>query len=475
MRTFRTLLLGAAASLAIAAAIQPASALSLREAIQIAFDSNPEIGQAIENRSAIDFELEQAVGLYLPRIDLEASAGAELLSNPSRRAAGVAQNALIPMQVGVSVSYDLWDSGFRNSEIDRQAARVDGAAFRVLERSEFIALGIAQQYFEVLLQARVMQIAQENVAFHQATLSDVNDAIASGALTEADRQQALERLSSATARLLEAQEALAAARISFLALVGVEFQNGQMPARVGAALPQTLDLAIGLARVNNPRILLAAADVDAAAAVVEQSKSALGPKLSFQGGAYTGDDLGGTDGITTDLQAKLVLRWTIFDGGIRNAEVQENQHRETEAMYAQQQAFREVEESVRVSWNRITSQGRLAAQYSNQLAASSDLVSTYREQFTVGERTLLDVLDAQNSRFGVQILVETARFAVLFSEYRLLAATGTLVEFMGVTPPGQAVDSVRASWDVTPAEDYQPRTLEPVNLNAPIDLTKFTN
>ena len=245
------------------------------------------------------------------------------------------------------------------------------------------------------------------------------------------------------------------------------------PSRVGASLPATLNEAIGLARTQNPRMRIASADIDAASAVVDQSKSGLGPKLTFESNASIGNDTGGTEGITADVGGRLVLRVNLFDGGIKAAEVQENIHRETQSMMELQQVLREVEEAVRVSWDRIRSQGSLAAQYSAQLNASESLVSSYNEQFTIGSRSLLDVLDAQNTKFSVQILAETASFGVRFSEYRLMAATGGLLDFLGVAAPSQAVADTRARFDAPTALDAEPRLRTPIDLGAPIDLTKY--
>jgi adhesin transport system outer membrane protein len=473
MNSFRILLLGSVCGLALAAA-GPASAMSLKAAIALAVDSNPEIGQAIEDRAATGFELKQALGLYAPRVDLQASTGAELLSNPSRRAAGIDKDVLFPTEVGVSVSYDLFDSGYRDSEKDRQAARLDGASLRVLERSEFIALEIAQQYFQVLLQAKVRDIAKQNVAFHQTTLKNVTD-LQGKTATEADVQQAQERLSAAKARQEEAQEALDAAKSSYQSLVGIPFDTGTTPERIGHALPATLAEALGKARSGNPRLRIASADIDAASAVVDQSKSGLGPKLTFQGDASAGNDIGGTQGVTTDLSGKLVFKMNLFDGGIKSAEVQENIHRETQTMLAQQQALREVEDQVRVSWDRIRSQGSLASQYRAQLAASNDLVSSYSEQFNVGSRSLLDVLDAQNSKLSVQILAETADFGVRFSVYRLMAATGQLLSFLGIAAPEDATADARDNVGAPSADASEPRLHQPLRLDGPINLTQFTN
>ncbi|MGB3338035.1 MAG: TolC family outer membrane protein [Devosia sp.] len=465
-RLIHILSLGVAAAAIVASS---ASAMSLRDSIQIALESNPEVGQAAESRQAIEFELRQAVGLYAPRIDLEASAGVQALSNPSRRAAGIADDMLLPAQVGLVATFDLLDGGFRDSETAHQAARVDGASFRVLERSEFIALQIARVYYQVLLQQQIVALSSDNVSFHQAMLNDVGSAIDSGQLTEADRFQAIERLAAARARLTEAGVELEAARIEFELYVGVRPSNATMPPRIGGAMPNSLEAAIGMARLANPRVLLADSDIDAAAALVDQSRSGLAPKLQLEMRAATGLDTGGTAGWNSDLSARLSLRWNLYDGGVKSAEVQESLHRESEAMLALDQTYREVEEAVRTSWLRLQTQGELSRVYQDQLNSSSDLVSSYREQLNVGDRSLLDVLDAQNTRYNVQVLQETARYSVYFAEYRLMASCGLLLQHYGLSAPSQADAYARAAFETPSWEDSEPEARQP------LDLTSFIN
>ncbi|TIX30332.1 MAG: channel protein TolC, partial [Mesorhizobium sp.] len=150
-----------------------ASALTLKEAVAVAVESNPEIGQAIENREAIEFELRQAKGLYLPSVDLEASTGVRRLDNDTRRALDEDHRALYPNEADLTVSQTLYDSGARRAELNRQASRVDGASFRVLERSEFIGLAVVQDYLEYMLQASIVAEAKKNLGFHQSILSDI--------------------------------------------------------------------------------------------------------------------------------------------------------------------------------------------------------------------------------------------------------------------------------------------------------------
>lgn len=450
----------------------PAYALTLKEAAAIALESNPEIGQAIENREAIEFELRQARGLFLPSIDLEGSAGVRRLDNPSRRALGVEDDTLGPVEVSGVITQKLFDGGGRRAELERQAARVDSASLRVLERSEYITLQVAREYLEYLLQTEIVKESSANLKFHQGVAGNIGSGIAGGALTEADRQQAAERVLAAKARLQEAEEEMEAAKIRFLKLVGKPLSSPQMPGSVAKALPKNLDAAIGLARRENPRIHIAGADVDAADAQVDAARSKFYPEIFAEGRARIGNDIDGANGDTNDLQARVVAKWNIYRGGIDKANEQEQIRRASEQRLVLHQIDREIEEAVRESWDRRIRQASLAKTLRAQADQNGNLVASYREQFSVGQRSLLDVLDAQNTRYNVRILARTADYASLFAEYRLLASTGQLVKTMKLTPAKQSEAYARTEFDVPetqPTETYARTPSRQVN-DLPMDL-----
>lgn len=449
-----------------------AGALTLKEAAAIALESNPEIGQAIENREAIEFELRQARGLFLPSIDLEGSAGTRRLDNPSRRALGIEDDSLAPVEISGVITQKLFDGGARRAELERQAARVDSASLRVLERSEYITLQVAREYLEFLLQAEIVRESSSNLKFHQGVAGNISSGIAGGALTEADRQQATERVLSAKARMQEAEQEMEAAKIRFLKLVGKPLSNPQMPKSLAGALPKSLDGAIGLARRANPRIHMAGADVDAADALVDAARAKFYPEIIAEGRARIGNDIDGSVGETNDLQARVVAKWNVYRGGIDKANEQEQIRRASEQRLVLHQIDREVEEAVRESWDRRIRQNSLAKTLRAQADQNGALVSSYREQFAVGQRSLLDVLDAQNTRYNVRVLARTADFAALFAEYRLLASTGQLVKTMSLTPAKQSEDYAREEFNVpptAPTETYARTPSRQVN-DLPLDL-----
>jgi adhesin transport system outer membrane protein len=327
---------------------------------------------------------------------------------------------------------------------------VDGASFRVLERSEFLALEVARVYFETLLQERIVALSEQNVSFLGDTLGRIRENVQSGSLTDADLRQGEERVLAARARANEARQELAASKIAFLRLVNLPFDKPARPPSLAARVPGSVDAALGLAVKNNPRIHVATADIDAANALVKQARARLAPEFFLEGRARAGSDIDGIAGRTNDVTGRGVLRWNLYNGGIDQANIQEQTRRVGEAQAVRDQVLREIQEAVRLSFDRRLRQNELARALGQQVEAGNRVVSGYAEQFQVGRRSLLDLLDAQNTRFNAQVLLETARTSALFAEYRILASTGQLVAALGLTPPRQAEAYARARADVPP-------------------------
>ena len=199
-------LLAVPGALILSVASAHAESVDLKTAVQAAIDSHPEINQAIQNKEAIEFEREQAQGLFLPRVSVEGSVGVRRLENRTRRALNLEDQTLYPLEASVFAEQVIFDSGSRNAELKRQAARTDGAALRVSERSEFIALNVARQYLDYMLQQRILAAAEDNVSFHQTLVGDLREGVSKGSISIADQQQSEERLQAAKIRRTEAAE-----------------------------------------------------------------------------------------------------------------------------------------------------------------------------------------------------------------------------------------------------------------------------
>jgi adhesin transport system outer membrane protein len=428
----------------------PAFGVELRDAVQSAISTNPEVRQAVSNRLATQEERVQGQGLYYPRISVEGSAGVRQLRNPTRRRIGLADSTLWPIEGDLIVDQLLYDSGGREAEIRRQASRTDAAAARVEERSEFVALNVSRTYIDYLLQQRLVAIAQDNVTFHERLAGDLREGVSKGSISIADQQQAEERLQAARTKVTEAREDLEAAGIAFQNLTGTPIDSVSLPPDLSQCLPATLADAEATARNQNPRVKEAMADLSTAREEIRAARAKLGPRFNLEGRARAGHDIDGFEGRTTDLQALGVLRWDLYNGGIKEANVREQQHRADEVHGRLFERTRSAEEDVRNAWSRLQNQSSLVTELETQSRITDDLLLSYREQFNIGRRSLLDVLDAQNTRYNVQAQTETARLAKLYAQYRVLAAENQLINCLGVQRPAAATGNERNRFRVNP-------------------------
>jgi adhesin transport system outer membrane protein len=425
--------------------------VSMQEAIESAIASNPEISQAQMNTEAIQFEREQAQSLYFPTIDVEASAGARRLENTTRRTLGIADNWLTPLEAQVRGDWTVLDFGRRRGELLRQAARVDGASLRVLERSEFIALQVARQYLNILLQERIVAAATDNVLFHQQMTGSLSEGVSKGSISVADLQQAEERLQAAIVQKAEAEEDLTNAQTALQRLTSLDIARASLPPSFAQNLPASQEMAIGQARTANPLVREAQADVDAAHGMVMSAKGELAPRVGIDVTGRIGDDIDGFQGQTNDVQGRVYVRWQLFDGGRRAAQVQEMTRRASEARFRLHDRVREAEEDVRNAWTAMTTQKTVVSALERQSQVSDDLLLSYRSQFNIGRRSLLDVLDAQNTRFNTQVRRETARFSELFAQYQVLAATNSFLNALNIAPGTGAGTAERERFDYGPS------------------------
>lgn len=438
-------------------AVSPAIAFDIRAAIKHTLEANPKIGQAIANREAIQFEREQANGLFLPKADLVGIVG-----NTENRNSITGDRSEQTREAGLFVSQLLFDGFETRAENEFQAARVDGASHRVYERSEFIALSVVRQYLEVGLQQRILSLSLANLRYLKNLRDKLESDRDSEATSDADRQQARERVFQAEARIVEARERLKAAKIRFRQIVGRRFTRYTALPNLYRKIPANIAAAIGRARGNSPTVKIAKADLDAAYALLKKARSQFMPKVTAEGRARVGEDLDGENGLDEEYRAAVVMRWNIFKGGIDDANRQEQLRRIDEQRFKLHDVYRTIEEAVRLSWDRRAKQAERLQKLLAQLRAVRQLISSYADQFKIGKRSLLDVLDTQNAKLNAEVQVASAEAAVKFANYRVLAAIGELLHSLGIAPPKEVVAYARDEhrrYPATPDAETERRRL----------------
>ncbi len=434
---------------AIFAQTNLAHALSLEDAVLFVLETNPEITAAESNKQAIEFELQQARSFWSPLVELDAFAGSSINDGTTTPDLSSAQDWIGGYEVGARISQLLFDGGETRSEIERQAYRIDAAALRVLERSEVLSLEAIRLYADVRRVQSLVTLARANQIYHAEVLKRIQRAYDSGVVGIGDLQQAEERLIVAEDTIISFELDLEDVRNLFLAVVGVEAAGLSNVPDIRRSLPASEDAALEIARRSNPTIRFLQADVGSAEAQSRRINANAYPKLYLEADGRLGEDVGGYEGDVADAQVGLVLRYQ-FQGTSKRAERQEEVRRVSESRARLLAQTRRVETEVRQSYAVYRSAQRRTKKITAQVGIAQKLRDTYEQEFTVGQRSLLDVLNTQNALFQAQANLVNAKSAENYVRYRILASIGILLRSMGIEPPEDSKVYARFELNVTP-------------------------
>ena len=319
-------------------------------------------------------------------------------------------------------------------------ARVESAANRVMENSSVLALDAIGAYLEVLRQRDLVRLAEDNVAYHGQVLDAQRARLQGGGGSEADVDQTEARASRARNTLITTLQDLRVAEAIFTRIVG-SFPGNDLtyPEFPASSLPGDLDSAVQLAVRNNPTTKIFEADVRTAEAEVELSEVPLYPAITLEAQTQYNEGDSALDTYTFDNQLMVRVRWNIFRGGIDRAARQEALFRLTESKNRRYSSVLDSQREMRRSWFELEAARDSIDALEDARDFNRSTLGAYEQQFEVAQRTLLDVLDAENELFVSEGQLITAQTNEQLASYRILAVGGTLMETLGVTAPEQAV------------------------------------
>lgn len=133
------------------------------------------------------------------------------------------------------------------------------------------------------------------------------------------------------------------------------------------------------------------------------------------------------------------MRWNLFKGGSDIARINETGYFKVQSQEVMNRTRRQVDESTRLSWNTLTSVRERIPDLKEHADKSFATRDSYAQQFNLGQRTLLDLLDSENEAFTAKSDLISAEYLEAFARYRLLTDTSQLIGFLGVTPPEESV------------------------------------
>ncbi|MFZ2619310.1 MAG: TolC family outer membrane protein [Alphaproteobacteria bacterium] len=426
-----------AAALLLASTVLAANAQTMQQAVQAAITEHPDVLAANRNQSAIGYAKAQAKAGYRPTIDLVAGTGWEHSNNSTTRtragraASDDGHRDLWRNESRLTIRQMLFDGFETRNEVTEQGFREESAAANVTETKELLALAALEAYLDVMRARELVAVGQKNLDIHTRYLNQITERSKGGRGSMADVQQAEGRAALAHSNLLAFEGDLRKAESGYLQVVGAKPADLKKDAAPFSSLPASLDAATDRAMANNSAIKSAQADIKAADAAKSVAKSAFSPRLDLEGGISRNVNLDGTPGTNNDHSVMLMLRHNLYRGNADTNRVRERAERFEEAKAGLEQSRRLVEENMMNAWSDLqTSKSRLEP-LNAHVEASSRSRDAYQEQFDLGQRTLLDLLDSEVELFNAQTALINGKYAVDLAAYSVMAHSGELVGNMG--------------------------------------------
>jgi TolC family type I secretion outer membrane protein len=400
------------------------NAQPLDAVVSASLPTHPRVQAARATARAAGFDIKQAEAAWSPRLGLVADPGVSSRKSTTTGSAAAGDLAVRGTQL-------IYDGGKSDSETARQKARNAAAVHRINATTELVAGQVADLYLEALKQQRLSEEAAKNVQAHSELVSRVADIVSVDRGRKADLDQATARLEQA--RVTEAtRKAALAEALAQLRATTQRPVSALSPARPAApAIPASEQAALsGLDQ--HPSVLASQGDVEAARQQAAIADAWRKPRLDLQG------TLGGETAITGNrryfntFDVRVVSNWTGFDGGAAEAGAQSAREQMQAALDTLDVTKRDLGIEVSRSWAAIATRQERIAVWDKLVTQLTAVRDNYWEQFKIGRRSILDLLNVENEIFQARTSSQTDLAEQEQARYRLLAATARLSEFFNL-------------------------------------------
>lgn len=416
----------------------PAAGETIRDAVRYALQNNNARKAAIEAIEAQGNQVAIAQGERRSTVQLFGEVAAERVDDPTSRFAGESDDFKLAREISLGVEYPLLDGMRSLNSVYREATLLDAEIIRLSDEMETLALNAVQAYVNVVRHRDVLRLARTNVAVHERIRAQVAQQVEAGKLPGSDLFRAEDKLLEARLARSEAESSLADSISSYQFLMG-RSPTGAMSLSEAPKIPGSSASLERNAVANSFRLKSSQKEIDALTYQERIDDADWQPQLDFFAGARLGQDLDGTSGSESTLQAGVRLNWTLHKGGTRSATIARNRDLIMRAHYRRKQLEGEVRDFARRAWISYATALERRGLLDTAVETSAQLAEAYRGEFEAAKRPLLQVLEAERDLFNLRVRRVNADAAVAFQRYRVLAAQNTLAGHFGLAHAGHAL------------------------------------
>jgi len=417
--------------------MEPAAGETLTDALVKAYQSNPQLNADRARQRATDENLPQALAGYRPQIVASLSAGLQAVRNllPDNT---VQSATLRPWTVGVTVTQVLFNGNKTANSVRVAELQVRSGREALRNVGQGVLLDAVTAYMNVLANQALVEAQRNNVAVLREIQATTKRRLDAGDVTPTDTAQAEARLSRGLADLNAAEVALATSRAIYTQVIG-EVPSQLIPAApVDRLSPNALAAAKDVASHQHPAVLGAGFDVDVAQTTIKVAESSLLPTVAVQASASRSKQSDSTLGTFGTDQASILgqINMPIYDGGTAASQTRQAKELASQSRMVLEQVRNQTRTAVAGAWvsNEGTKVALTAAE--SEVRAAGVALQGVRREAEGGQRTTIDVLNAQQDLTNArsrQILAQRDR---VIASYTLLSAVGRLdVHILNLNTP----------------------------------------
>jgi outer membrane protein len=441
---------------------------SLEAALAEAYRNNPSLNAQRAAVRVTDENVPQALSGYRPKITVTASGGEQALSSTTRVVspnlpANVPPNSPAtyatqsgsngPFSYGATITQTLFN-GFQTANRTRQAESQVLAARATLGTTvQTVLLNAATAYMNLLRDTAILDLQRRNVEVLQEGLRQTRDRFNVGEVTRTDVAQSESRLAAGRSQVLTAEANFKASQATYRQVIGSNPGRLSPGAPVDRFSPHNLAAAVALGTASHPSVASAQYNIDVAQLAVGVAEGALLPTLSVQGNYQQNYMAVGTLNTIQSYNASVLgtLSVPIYQGGAEYSLIRQAKEQLAQRRLDFDTARDQVRQSVVQAWGQLEAAKANIDATQAQVQASEIALNGVREEARVGQRTTLDVLNAQQELVNARVAMVSAQRDRVVASYTLLASVGRLApEVLGLRVPAYDpiihYEQVRDSW-----------------------------
>ncbi len=425
----------AAAAVLLMAFAGPAPALAetIEAALVRAYQNNPQLNAQRALVRSTDENVPQALSGYRPKVSITASAGYQYTDtlttsggSPTTIVRTETHGANPPRSAGLTINQTLFNGNQTANRTRVAESQVSGAreALRVLEQT--VLLTAATSYMDYLRDSAIVEVQKSNVRVLEQTLKQTRDRFNVGEVTRTDVAQSEAQLAAGKTQELTAESNLVTTKANYRRVIGNEPDNLAPGSPVDRFLPPTLPQAVELSLIENPNVTASMFGVDVNFLQVKINEGALLPTVSLQGSVQQAYEQTLITQRSFGASAVAQLTVPIYQGGAEYSLIRQSK----ETLAQQRLNLETTRDQTRA--NTVTAWGQLVAgkaQVSSaqaQVQASEIALNGVREEAKAGQRTTLDVLNAQQALVNARVALVTAQHDRVVASYSVLNSVGRL-------------------------------------------------